>query len=164
MKLLFFNDFKLGVLKGDNNVVDVSQLVRDIPHTGPHNLISGLIERFADYRGACQNYRQQGHLEQVRSDAQGHIRAQVLLFQRHVRRRRGGSYRRVHKREGQEDNRGRGHQAPVLRRADSREAQGIGHRGREEDCDQVQGGAGLFVLKQEKGPFLAIPPDGACFP
>src|SRR4029434_4506654 len=50
MKLLFFIDFKLGVLKGEN-VVDVSQVVRDIPHTGPHNLISGLIERFAYYRG-----------------------------------------------------------------------------------------------------------------
>ena len=53
MKLLFFDDFKLGVLKGDT-VVDVSQVVRDIPHTGPHDLISGLIERFADYRGALE--------------------------------------------------------------------------------------------------------------
>ncbi|HEX4990445.1 MAG TPA: fumarylacetoacetate hydrolase family protein, partial [Candidatus Binatia bacterium] len=53
MKLLFFDDFKLGVLKGDT-VVDVSPVVRDIPHTGPHNLISGLIERFADYRGALE--------------------------------------------------------------------------------------------------------------
>ena len=49
MKLLYFDDFKLGVLKGDT-VIDVSSVVRDIPHTGPHNLISGLIERFADYR------------------------------------------------------------------------------------------------------------------
>src|SRR5437867_2840106 len=49
MKILFFDDFKLGVLKGDA-VVDVSDTVRDIPHTGPHNLISGLIERFADYK------------------------------------------------------------------------------------------------------------------
>jgi 2-keto-4-pentenoate hydratase/2-oxohepta-3-ene-1,7-dioic acid hydratase in catechol pathway len=48
VRLLFFDDFKLGVLKGDA-VVDVSAVVRDIPHTGPHNLISGLIERFADY-------------------------------------------------------------------------------------------------------------------
>ena len=31
-------------------VVDVSDTVRDIPHTGPHNLVSGLIERFADYK------------------------------------------------------------------------------------------------------------------
>ena len=49
MKLLFFDDFKLGVLKGDA-VIDVSQTVRDIPHTGPHDLISELIARFADYR------------------------------------------------------------------------------------------------------------------
>ena len=53
MKILFFDDFKLGVLKGDT-VVDVSQVVQDIPHTGPHNLISGLIERFNDYRGAIE--------------------------------------------------------------------------------------------------------------
>jgi 2-keto-4-pentenoate hydratase/2-oxohepta-3-ene-1,7-dioic acid hydratase in catechol pathway len=51
MKLLYFNDFTLGVLKGDT-VVDVSSVVRDIPHTGPHNLISGLIGRFSEYRGA----------------------------------------------------------------------------------------------------------------
>jgi len=49
MKILYFDDFKLGVLKEDG-VVDVSQVVRDIPHTGPHNLINGLIERFAAYR------------------------------------------------------------------------------------------------------------------
>jgi 2-keto-4-pentenoate hydratase/2-oxohepta-3-ene-1,7-dioic acid hydratase in catechol pathway len=53
MKLLFFDDFKLGVLK-DDTVVDVSQIVRNLPHTGPHNLISGLIERFADYRGLLE--------------------------------------------------------------------------------------------------------------
>jgi 2-keto-4-pentenoate hydratase/2-oxohepta-3-ene-1,7-dioic acid hydratase in catechol pathway len=53
MKLLFFDDFKLGVLKADT-VVDVSQIVRNVPHTGPHNLISGLIERFADYRGLLE--------------------------------------------------------------------------------------------------------------
>jgi len=49
MKLLYFDDFRLGVLKGDT-VVDVSKTVKGIPHTGPHDLINGLIERFADYR------------------------------------------------------------------------------------------------------------------
>jgi 2-keto-4-pentenoate hydratase/2-oxohepta-3-ene-1,7-dioic acid hydratase in catechol pathway len=49
MKLMYFDDYRLGVLKGEA-VVDVSAAVQDIPHTGPHNLISGLIERFADYR------------------------------------------------------------------------------------------------------------------
>jgi len=53
MKILFFDDFKLGVVKGDN-VVDVSAVVHDIPHLGPHDLISGLIERFADHRGALE--------------------------------------------------------------------------------------------------------------
>jgi 2-keto-4-pentenoate hydratase/2-oxohepta-3-ene-1,7-dioic acid hydratase in catechol pathway len=53
MKLLYFNDFRLGVLK-DDKVVDVMDVVRDIPHTGPHNLINGLIERFASYRGKLE--------------------------------------------------------------------------------------------------------------
>jgi len=49
MKLVYFDDFKLGVLKGDR-VVDVSAAVADIPHVGPHDLINGLIERFDEYR------------------------------------------------------------------------------------------------------------------
>ena len=53
MKILYFDDFKLGVLKGDT-VVDVSSVVQDIPHTGPHDLINGLIERFAEYRGRAR--------------------------------------------------------------------------------------------------------------
>ena len=50
MKLLFFDDFRLGVLQG-SDVIDVSQTVGDVQHTGPHDLIRGLIERFADYKG-----------------------------------------------------------------------------------------------------------------
>lgn len=53
MKLLFFDDFKLGVLRG-GAVVDVSRDVEAIPHTGPHDLISGLIERFGDYRAILE--------------------------------------------------------------------------------------------------------------
>src|SRR5687767_3523533 len=49
MKLLFFDDFKLGVLKGDN-VVDVSEVVRDIPRLEPQHVIAGLLTRFAPYR------------------------------------------------------------------------------------------------------------------
>jgi 2-keto-4-pentenoate hydratase/2-oxohepta-3-ene-1,7-dioic acid hydratase in catechol pathway len=59
MKLLFFDDFKLGVLKGDA-VVDVSNVVRDIPHTGPGSLMSGLIERWADYKGRLEAAVNQG--------------------------------------------------------------------------------------------------------
>jgi len=54
MKLLYFDDYKLGVLKG-SNVVDVSAVVRDIPHTGPGDLINGLIARFDQYRGKFED-------------------------------------------------------------------------------------------------------------
>jgi 2-keto-4-pentenoate hydratase/2-oxohepta-3-ene-1,7-dioic acid hydratase in catechol pathway len=53
VRLLFFNDFKLGVLK-DDMVVDVSDRVADIPHLGPHDLINGLIERFDEFRPVLQ--------------------------------------------------------------------------------------------------------------
>jgi 2-keto-4-pentenoate hydratase/2-oxohepta-3-ene-1,7-dioic acid hydratase in catechol pathway len=53
MKLAFFDDYKLGVVKGDG-IVDVSAVVQDIPHTNPGNLISGLIEHFAGYRGKLE--------------------------------------------------------------------------------------------------------------
>jgi 2-keto-4-pentenoate hydratase/2-oxohepta-3-ene-1,7-dioic acid hydratase in catechol pathway len=53
VKLLYFNEFKLGVVKGDA-VVEVSDVVSEIPHIGPHDLINGLIERFADYRGKLE--------------------------------------------------------------------------------------------------------------
>jgi 2-keto-4-pentenoate hydratase/2-oxohepta-3-ene-1,7-dioic acid hydratase in catechol pathway len=60
MKLLFFDDFKPGVLTGDT-VVDVSAVVESVPHTGPHDLINGLIARFADYRGRLEAAAVQGH-------------------------------------------------------------------------------------------------------
>jgi 2-keto-4-pentenoate hydratase/2-oxohepta-3-ene-1,7-dioic acid hydratase in catechol pathway len=59
MKLVYFDDYRLGVLTGDS-VVDVSAAVQDIPHTGPHNLISGLIERFADYRKRLEDAAARG--------------------------------------------------------------------------------------------------------
>jgi 2-keto-4-pentenoate hydratase/2-oxohepta-3-ene-1,7-dioic acid hydratase in catechol pathway len=50
MKLLYFNDYRLGVLKGER-VVDVTSVVQNVPHTGPGNLIIGVIERWSDLRG-----------------------------------------------------------------------------------------------------------------
>ncbi len=49
MKLIYFDDFKLGVLAGDS-VIDVGAVVQDVPHTNPGNLMNGLIARFGDYR------------------------------------------------------------------------------------------------------------------
>ncbi len=51
MKLVLFNDYTPGVLKG-NRVVDVSSAVASIPRISPQTLMSGLIERFDQYRDA----------------------------------------------------------------------------------------------------------------
>src|SRR5216110_817947 len=49
MKIMFFDEFKLGLLKGDA-VVDVSRVVQDIPHLGPKDVVRGVIERFGEFR------------------------------------------------------------------------------------------------------------------
>jgi 2-keto-4-pentenoate hydratase/2-oxohepta-3-ene-1,7-dioic acid hydratase in catechol pathway len=59
MRLVFFDDFRLGVLNGDT-VVDVSDAVKDIPHTGAHDVINGLIARFAEYRPRLERAATQG--------------------------------------------------------------------------------------------------------
>ena len=53
MKLAFFDDFKLGVVKGDN-VVDVSSVVSGVPHTSPQDLINRVIEGFDGHRAAIE--------------------------------------------------------------------------------------------------------------
>jgi 2-keto-4-pentenoate hydratase/2-oxohepta-3-ene-1,7-dioic acid hydratase in catechol pathway len=59
MKIAYFDDYRLGVLTGDT-VVDVSAVVKDIPHLGPHDLMNGLIERFGDYRKRLEDAAAQG--------------------------------------------------------------------------------------------------------
>jgi len=59
MKLLFFDDWKLGVLNGEN-VVDVSDAVKDIPRIGPGDVINGLIARFGDYKAKLQEAAAKG--------------------------------------------------------------------------------------------------------
>ena len=53
MKLVFYDDFKLGAVIGDA-VVDLSDAVADIVHTSPQDLLNQLIERFPDYRPNLQ--------------------------------------------------------------------------------------------------------------
>ena len=55
MKILFFDDFKLGILNGDR-VIDISAVVHDIPHIGPHDWINGLIEHFDVYRPKIESF------------------------------------------------------------------------------------------------------------
>ncbi len=59
MKLAFFNDFTLGVVKGDS-IVDVSGAVSDVPHLSPQDLINGVITNFSQYSAAIQNAADQG--------------------------------------------------------------------------------------------------------
>lgn len=59
MRILFFDDFKLGVLKGDT-VVDVTDVVRDIPRVGPHDVINGLIVRFDEFRKRLEDAAARG--------------------------------------------------------------------------------------------------------
>ena len=53
MKIAFFNDYRLGIVVG-NNIVDVTEVVGDIPHLSPSDLLNGLIEQFPDYRNKLE--------------------------------------------------------------------------------------------------------------
>jgi 2-keto-4-pentenoate hydratase/2-oxohepta-3-ene-1,7-dioic acid hydratase in catechol pathway len=53
MKIGFFDDYKLGVIIGEG-IVDVSSSIAEIPRTGPHDLMNGLIAQFQTYRGRLE--------------------------------------------------------------------------------------------------------------
>jgi 2-keto-4-pentenoate hydratase/2-oxohepta-3-ene-1,7-dioic acid hydratase in catechol pathway len=59
MKLVYFDDFKLGVLKGEA-VVDVSAEVHDIPRTCPGDLMNGLIEHWVSYKPRLESATARG--------------------------------------------------------------------------------------------------------
>ena len=59
MKLVYFNDFRLGVLRGDA-VVDVTSVVQKIPHSSPGDLMNGLIARWARIPRAARESRGRG--------------------------------------------------------------------------------------------------------
>ncbi len=59
MKLVFFDDFKLGIIKGDT-VVDVSDAVKSIPRVKPGDIMNGLITHFDQYKGALQKAAESG--------------------------------------------------------------------------------------------------------
>ena len=61
MKLVFFDDFKLGAVKGDN-VVDLSDAANHIPHVSPQDILSGLIADYATHKP---------HLEEAISASDG---------------------------------------------------------------------------------------------
>jgi 2-keto-4-pentenoate hydratase/2-oxohepta-3-ene-1,7-dioic acid hydratase in catechol pathway len=57
MKLMYFNDFRLGVLRGDE-VVDVTSVAQSVPHIGPQDLIAGVIEQFDTLRPRLEDAAQ----------------------------------------------------------------------------------------------------------
>jgi 2-keto-4-pentenoate hydratase/2-oxohepta-3-ene-1,7-dioic acid hydratase in catechol pathway len=66
MKLAFFDDYRLGIVSGDT-VVDVTDVVKDIPRLGPQDVMRGLIERFDSYKDKLAAAKGQGKpLSQVK--------------------------------------------------------------------------------------------------
>ena len=61
MKLAFFDDFRLGVITGTDRITDVTDAVQDVPHTGPHELISNLIAQFDTYRARLEQAARSGN-------------------------------------------------------------------------------------------------------
>ena len=53
MKLVLFNDYVPGVVKGDR-VVDISGAVGDVPHITPQQLMSGIVAGFDQRRAAIE--------------------------------------------------------------------------------------------------------------
>ena len=69
MKLCYFNDYRLGVVKGDQ-VVDITDAVKDVPHLETRDIIIGLIAKWDGYRA---------RVEKAASDAKGVPLAGVRL-------------------------------------------------------------------------------------
>ena len=59
MKLMFFNDFRLGVLRGEE-VVDVTSVADSVPRVGPHDIIAGVIEHFDTFRPKLEDAAKAG--------------------------------------------------------------------------------------------------------
>ena len=49
MKLVCFDDFKLGVVKGADAIVDITPIVREVAQGDPRLLINAVIDMFAYY-------------------------------------------------------------------------------------------------------------------
>ncbi len=59
MKLCYFNDYRLGVIKGDS-VVDITDVGKDIPQRDTRDIIVGLIERWDAYKGKVEKAAAEG--------------------------------------------------------------------------------------------------------
>ena len=53
MKLVFYDDFKFGALKGDT-VVDLTAAVSGIQHISPQDLLNRVIENFSQHKSGLE--------------------------------------------------------------------------------------------------------------
>ncbi|WP_067670920.1 fumarylacetoacetate hydrolase family protein [Nocardia miyunensis] len=56
MKLLYFDDFRLGVLKDGDSVVDIDDVVASVPRARREDVIVGVIEQFAQLRAPIEEF------------------------------------------------------------------------------------------------------------
>ena len=66
MKLCYFNDWRLGVIKGDS-VVDVTDAVKDIPHIDTRDLIIGLIAKWDSHKAKVEKAAADGTATPVKN-------------------------------------------------------------------------------------------------
>ncbi|MEI7739706.1 MAG: fumarylacetoacetate hydrolase family protein [Betaproteobacteria bacterium] len=59
MKIMLFNDFRVGILKGDH-VVDITSVISHIPHHGIGDLMNGLIKSYDKVRPRIEQTVQKG--------------------------------------------------------------------------------------------------------
>ena len=59
MKIVFYDDFKLGLVEGDS-VFDASEVAKGIEHTSPQDLLGKLIERFPAHKGRLEQIATEG--------------------------------------------------------------------------------------------------------
>jgi 2-keto-4-pentenoate hydratase/2-oxohepta-3-ene-1,7-dioic acid hydratase in catechol pathway len=59
MKIAFFDSYRLGVIV-DDAVVDVTDVVKHVPQSSPHTLMTGLIEHFDELRGRLDSAAKSG--------------------------------------------------------------------------------------------------------
>jgi 2-keto-4-pentenoate hydratase/2-oxohepta-3-ene-1,7-dioic acid hydratase in catechol pathway len=59
VKICYFNDYRLGVIKGDQ-VVDVTDAVKDVPHLEARDIIIGLIAKWDSYKAKVEKAANEG--------------------------------------------------------------------------------------------------------
>ncbi len=59
MKLVFYDDFKLGLVEGDT-IIYASEIAKGIEHTSPQDLLGKLIERFPAHKGRLEQIAKEG--------------------------------------------------------------------------------------------------------